>query len=386
MMTRSGRYICAFSLFLYLLAFSTGSPAFLPPAVFLTFLLISGFLSVRIANRSLHIEAGLEKNQVSRGDLVIMQLTVRYKSFLPVLPLKLKVVKDSQDMQPLELTVKDPDYIWQLPFTALHVGSFRPGVVEYVLEDLFQFFSLTVLPKDASCDLLVLPVSFQVSPLNYSQLDQGLGTMAYATEDITSPSDVRAYQYGDPMKKIHWKLSLQKQELLVRKFEEPVLPDALLILDCSVPGTGTDLSFRDALLETAYSVFLNESRHDHMIHLPLPGMHPAELDGHMPSGFIAETLARLEWSTGNHFYDLLMMQSRRMRLIGATVIVTSRLDGDIVEIVRNLRKMGPTIRFYYVTSDPEQEEILPFISELQQADCEVSYVTPVLLEEGGNIS
>lgn len=49
-------------------------------------------------------------------------------------------------------------------------------------------------------------------------------TLARATEDISNPSDLRTYAPGDPMKKIHWKQSLRKQELLVRRFEEPALP------------------------------------------------------------------------------------------------------------------------------------------------------------------
>ena len=75
--------------------------------------------------------------------------------------------------------------------------------------------------------------------------------MARATEDINSPSDVRTYAPGDPMKKIHWKLSLRKRELLVRRFEEPALPDALVLMDQSAPRAASheaSADLRDAML------------------------------------------------------------------------------------------------------------------------------------------
>ena len=85
-------------------------------------------------------------------------------------------------------------------------------------------------------------------------------TMRRAMEDPSSPNDFRAYQQGDPLKRIHWKMSARKRELIVKQFEEPALPDALVMLDTSPPqlaeGMPEDQSafLKDALLETAASV------------------------------------------------------------------------------------------------------------------------------------
>ena len=35
-------------------------------------------------------------------------------------------------------------------------------------------------------------------------------------EDMTTISDVRKYQYGDSLRRIHWKLTARTQELMVR--------------------------------------------------------------------------------------------------------------------------------------------------------------------------
>ena len=175
------------------------------------------------------------------------------------------------------------------------------------------------------------------------------------------------------MKKIHWKLSARKQELLVRKFDEPVLPDALVILNCEKPASP---DIQDALLETALSVMKVESAREHGIRLPLLGTHPTEVEGQMGIGLIAENLARMEWTAGSSFEEVLLIESGRLRRFGATVIITSVLSGELVEIMCQMRRIGPALRLYLITVNPSDPDLMPFVSRLQQASCEVCYVSP----------
>ena len=65
-----------------------------------------------------------------------------------------------------------------------------------------------------------------------------------------------------------------------------------------------------------------------------------------------------------------------MRRTGATVIVTSRLNAEVVEGVIHIRRMGPSARVYYVTHTPDAPEDKPYIAQLQQNLVEVCYVKP----------
>ena len=67
---------------------------------------------------------------------------------------------------------------------------------------------------------------------------------------------------------------------------------------------------------------------------------------------------------------------RRMRRTGATVIITTRLDAQIVEGVSRIRRMGPSARLYLVTYTPDAEGYQPFVTRLQHHLVEVCYVTP----------
>ena len=93
--------------------------------------------------------------------------------------------------------------------------------------------------KAPTPETIVLPRFFPVEQLHFARQDDGRALPNRASEDITSPEDVRAYREGDSMKRIHWKLSLRKRELLVRRFEVPAPPDTLILMDCSDPvGAG----------------------------------------------------------------------------------------------------------------------------------------------------
>ena len=76
---------------------------------------------------------------------------------------------------------------------------------------------------------------------------------------------------------------------------------------------------------------------------------------------------------------MLMLEMRRMRKVGCTVVVSARLNSRMVDVLSAMRRMGPYLRLYLITFDPGDEKRLPMISRLQSAGIEVCYVTPVAM-------
>lgn len=204
--------------------------------------------------------------------------------------------------------------------------------------------------------------------------------MARATEDISDPADVRGYQPGDPIKKIHWKLSLRKGDLMVRRFEEPVLAEALVLPDCSPPPdwghpeAGADI--RDTLLETALSVAAHEMRAGHSVRMPLLGKHPWEFESSIGLPPLEENLARLDFSETDRFERVLMLETRRMRKVGATAVIAARLNSAMIDMMIRMRRMGPNVCFFLVTYHPDDPRIGPLVSKLRQGNVEVRIVEP----------
>ena len=366
-------------------ALSTGSAMFLAAALLVWALIVTGFLGVWWAARTLTITSFLTEATVRRGEDVALEIGVKYGGLLPIAPPTVEVTAGpDRPAQTLKLTgMPGQAQRLTLNFHASHVGVTSPGVKRVVISDLLGIFTVEKTPRVQGGELIVLPLPFDVGELTYAAGDTGSESMARAAEDVTSPAEVRTYQQGDAMKKIHWKLSLRKQELMVRRFEAPVMPDALVLLDCSTPPRTSDDSaqadLRDALLETAASVMQQNIQNDHPAKLPIHGDHPIELDRGMGLPVILEALSRVDFSAPDKFDRMLMLEMRRMRKVGCTVVISARLNSRMVDVMIAMRRMGPYLRLYLVTFDPDDPQKLPLISKLQSAGIEVCYVTPVQL-------
>ena len=374
------------ALFLTLLAVAvcTGSSLFLLLSV-LTLLLIAGaFLSVLWASATLEVDGELSGETVRRGDDLVLSVRIRHRGLIPIAPLLLDLA-DPAGSREREIRLKNlPNRVqsMRLPVHAYHVGVFSVGMRACTVEDLLGLVRRRVPLEKTSFDLVVLPRTFDVEPLKLAPGDPGSELMARATEDLNAPSDIRNYQPGDAMKKIHWKLSLRKGELMVRKFDEPVLQDVLILMDCSRPPSWghpqAEADLRDALLETTASVLTSQMSTDHQIRLPLPGSHPIDVEKSMGLPIALDYLARVDFSQTDRFERVLSMESSRLRKVGCVVIVSARLNIPMVDIMTRMHRSGPNIRVYLVTFAPDDENVLSLIGRLRHAGIDVSYVTPEL--------
>ena len=135
---------------------------------------------------------------------------------------------------------------------------------------------------------------------------------------------------------------------------------------------------RDALCETAVAVARLQMADQSPVRLPLYGERTSEFssldEGSLP--LLQEMLAMQTFRRGEDFARVLLLELRRMRRTGATVVITTRLDAAVVEGVISIRRMGPSARLYLVTFTPEDERYKPFVQRLQHHLVEVCYVTP----------
>jgi uncharacterized protein (DUF58 family) len=374
--------LCAAVAALSVTALSTGGSIYLVLAALLMLMMLAASLSVWRAIRTVKVKSIISEQTVSRGDPVLLTVTVSYRSIIPIAPLTLNMVGGSGHEE-RRIRLNDlSNHAQQInfPLDAPHVGVIAPGVRTFEIEDMFGLLTLTRRPLEKPKELLILPCLFDVEDLKFAPGDSGIETVSRATEDVNLPAEVRAYQAGDPLKKIHWKLSAKRGSLVVRRFEEPTYPDALVLLDCSPPLYSDDAEkhacMKDTLLETAASVVKHHLNGDHPVRLPLLGTHPFEFDKSMGLQTLMEELARVDFSQTERFERVLLLETRRMRKQGATVIITTRLNSNIVDMVVRIRRMGPYVRVYLVTFIPDDPPMLPLISKLQHNTIEVCYVTP----------
>ncbi len=360
-------------------AFATGSAALLVPAAVILLLVLMGWVSVLIARRTLLVTVSCDTRTARRGEDAQVTVTAGHRCPLPMSPLVLRVITaPGEEKRELTIPWKRGGASAGLRFTARHVGVSHPGVSVCAVEDLFGMFLAEIPMRQAAASLTVLPNTFDLAPLTFAPCEATLGTAATATEDASDPADIRAWQRGDPLKKVHWKLSARKRSLMVRRFEEPTQPEALVLLDCTRPDPGLDEAYtRDAMVETAASIMAAQEGSDNDVRLPLWGRHPSELTLRMGLPLVYERLSQVDFSATEGFDRQLLDASRRLRQVGATVVITSRLTGHMIDPLLTMRRAGPTLRVYLVGDTPDRADWQPLIARLQRAEIEVCSVTPI---------
>lgn len=376
-MTARGFYTLIFGAVLLLTALSVMSAgAFVLGCAALLAWLLS-LVSVLCARLTFSMSQSLGENQVPRGGTCRIDLTVRFFTLAPIAPLALHVRlpngRESEFLLEARLfgtTHSSND------FPCPHVGVFPVGVTQISLSDCFGLFSLRVSPPQEIARLTVLPNPRETAPILCSPGEGETSAAQRAQADRTTPEDTRAWQDGDEFKRVHWKLSMRRQALMVHTYDTPQRPDALVLLDCSAPAV--PLSRRaaviDALTETCAGVLesLLESRR--ITRMPLSGDAPREMSGQSPEalGAMLQALAEESFSRSADFSRVLLLASRRMRRTGSTVIITTQLSPAIADAVIALGRMGPSIRFTLVTSGApgDSQEKLMHLLRASGAQCE----------------
>ncbi|NLC32153.1 MAG: DUF58 domain-containing protein [Clostridiales bacterium] len=366
-----------------LCALSLGGRIFYMASWALILMIAYSLLSLLAASRMIILSQETPESKLMRGSSSKLLINIRNKSLLPIGPLQIQL-----DIPGGETKISlDAGFLRQktvaFPFFLPHIGVIPVGAKQIFLQDIFRLFLIKKYRMQQPLNVVVLPRPFDVDKLQSAHMDDGRALPNQTTEDITAPDDVRNYRPGDPLKRIHWKLSSRKRELLVRRFELPAPPDTLVLMDCSDPVGFEEIPdglnrLKDTLAETALAVAKMQMEGGNPVRLPLYGARIGEFkaDREGSLALLQEELAYQIFRGGEAFEKVLNVELRRMRRTGASIVITTRLDVNIVEGVKHIRRSGPSVRFYLVTFHPENPQYDQYVMQLQRHLVEVCYVTP----------
>lgn len=386
----TGRCFAALAIAALLLAcaLSTGGALFWLFFLVLAVLIPCAFLSVWWTCRTLTVRCRTDVKSISRGEEVHLRVQMRHRCPMPVAAIVLRVCSVDGGESELLYCPSQPRKLSNIRKTlyCAHVGVFLFGVEEIRVQDPFVLFSMKANLSDvASDDLTVLPRVLLTEPLAFSPGDSDNESLtARAFEDATLPTDLRAYQPGDELKKIHWKLSMRRKELLVRVYEQPAKPDAVLLVDCAPPAVlpgETEADVRDAICEAAASVASVALEAGAPVRMPLLAAEPDDISvtkqEELP--LVLEALSRCRFDGATEFERLLQLETRRMRRTGSTAIVTSRMNPVIADMILRIRRMGPKVRVL-LAADETDPSIALLMQRLMRNDVEVIPVVTTMAD------
>lgn len=189
----------------------------------------------------------IPSGELERDAIADVNLTIKNKSVFPVPFLIISFV------EPVNLNISHPGNICiflrpmqsktiTVKYKAKYRGVAKIGVENVVLKDYMGFFKIPLLKEDrkkqSTGEIVVTPKLINIKPSS-----KILRNSNNVKEDTENPSEsllvwsgepgyeFREYVPGDPLQKIHWKLSAKYETLMVRKNEGSSTGKKLLIID-----------------------------------------------------------------------------------------------------------------------------------------------------------
>ena len=376
-MTARGLYTLLFSALMLVTALSVGSAgAFLLGVAALCALAVS-LVSVTCAALSCRFEQETEAVRVMRGDSLAYTLRVRLFSPLPIAPLSLHMrLPSGRESEFLLAARLFGTTVSENTFPCPHVGCSEVGVTRCDLTDCFALFTLRRRVRAPLIGVSVLPVPAPAEKPAFSPGEDEHSITQRALSDHTTPVDTRPWQDGDELKRVHWKLSMRRQSLMVHTYETPQRPDALLLLDCAAPGCAPSrAAFAiDCMTEECAGAAEALLADGHPVRMPLPtGKEVVGQDDKALPGFL-DALAQTAFDAPGDFERVLLLASRRMRRTGATLVFTTRLTPRVADALIALSRMGPRTALTLVTDGEATDEQQKLMHLLQNSGVSARHV------------
>jgi uncharacterized protein (DUF58 family) len=260
------------------------------------------------------------------------------------------------------------DYILRFPYR----GPYMVGVKSITVTDFLGLFKRS-FPARKSSRVLVYPekdddfVLDQMAEL----LDKSASSFDVYDHIDADVADVRKYDPSDDYRKIHWKLTAKRGELIVKNYQSAMLTRTALYLD---PRATTLRGAAKSALEDKLASLVASS-----LNYLVMSRQPSELiygggperrehirtqqDLDMSFGLLAELEFNESGSFTSAFSDALNGDSGFMNMF----VYLSEMDGELYATLRDLAAFGHSVTVYYVhmSASPPGGETERLFSELR---------------------
>ena len=246
-------------------------------------------------------------------------------------------------------------------------GVFTFGPVRLTVSDLFER-GVNSEERELPGQLLVRPRTVPVRPAEPARAPLGVTrSRASLFSDPSRFAGVRAYQPGDPPRRIHWRATARIGRPVSRRFEPVNERHVLLALDLqTVPGPHWLMLFDDESVEGLCVAAASLSRRflrdgaavGLMVGTQLAGgrrwayVPPSSSLGQL--GRIEDVLARIQPIMSLPFEQLLGVVPRRLAPGGTLLVLGARDPTPYLDPLRRLARSGYAVRFVALGDEREQ--------------------------------
>jgi uncharacterized protein (DUF58 family) len=221
------------------------------------------FLYLFIAAQNLFIRHFFRSSSITKGEESDMVVLIENRSFLPAFEIELVFTKaDIGVLIPNSLFIKEingkgiGEHL--VNYTCKYRGQYTVGVDYIKMFDILKLFKLKKQVK--SYDFIIAyPKTFPIGsfPVKVELTMKEDVKRAAIMDDYYTVADIRKYVPSDSLKKVHWKLSAKRNELLVKRYQASGNNAVAAVLDMTrlpVKDAETRIMYEDQIVSYALSV------------------------------------------------------------------------------------------------------------------------------------
>ena len=353
-MTDRGRIVLALGGATYVAAWAFGSKPLYPVATGLLLAVVLAWGWVRLANRPMRLRRVLGEGDRFEGDDVSVWLELELESWVPPPSLVLveRMSRLGERRTPLH---PDGSRLWAgYTLEALPRGRYVLEAAEVVIEDPFGLQRVTV-PLGEAGALVVYPRLVELHRLfseSGARSHEGRRMLLHRPSGFDFHG-VREYEEGESLRRVHWRSTARRGQLMVKELEDSPRDETAVVLDTdasAVAGIPPDSSF-DVQVRAAGSVLHAHARRGRRAVLVVGSVlresqRVASSDGDWRRAL--DLLAGLEPSVGGSAAPLLVEDASAAGRALELTVVTSRLDGRLVERLVHLALGRRRVALVYV--------------------------------------
>lgn len=203
-------------------------------------------------------------SEVSKSQEIPVDISLKNRSSLPVSEIKVFLkcrdeYSGSEDRIRGTAMLSEKDKtIFRFVLNTRHYGLIRVWAERIRISDPLginfavsrfpkQMWEIAVLPEAA------LPETYHSSQSTAERLDEDGVSSFRKGNDIGETYELRAYQSGEPLRNIHWKMTAKTGDFIVKEFGKETVKMGLVFLDLNDYGKAYSRSDWDFFIETVAS-------------------------------------------------------------------------------------------------------------------------------------
>ena len=322
--------------------------------------------TVLVLKYQLTVSAALSADFVTKGETVSYTLTFQNRSIFPATAVRVRFglenigIDSDEDEAVLSLGPRQSGAV-VFHIHTKYRGSYPIDVEALWFTDFLGLLQLRQPPPD-TLTLTVAPQIWPIAPLplNATAGDAARPESYRKEEDYSAVSDLRQYRPTDGYKKIHWKASAKRSELISKNFLEPERQSAVFFIDNSAIQAPPEeaLWLEDSMLEALVSAMASANQLGYEISLRAPGYPDTDFTDNFP--YLYGCAAALTFGNWGDFDDCL-----NNCLGGRTdpinfLLIAQKLSARTCWALEALRQNGSRVIFLYcgkLKNDPQIEKL-----------------------------